>query len=156
MMSLAAHLKDHGAVRVAGFNFLFNFRVVDFVLISILRQLLWSKGNLNEVFLFLLYLWRVSTVKNNCQLTQLNKNKKTGHQGGDQGRGVGRTRNQAFWAACLGLEMWLCNTPWAAQLLQVTRVCWQHSTQTVAVHTYLLTSPPLPHTPGWSCEWSCP
>mgnify|MGYP006996431544 CR=1 FL=1 len=40
-----------------------------------------------------------------------NKNKKTGHQGGDQGRGVGRTGNQAVWAACLGLEMWLCNAP---------------------------------------------
>ena len=40
-----------------------------------------------------------------------NKNKKTGHQGGDQGRGVGRTGNQAVWAACLGLEMRLCNVP---------------------------------------------
>ena len=62
---------------------------------------------------------RSNTVTNSVKILKMvhierelkNKNKKTGHQGGDQGRGVGRTRNQAFWAACLGLEMWLCNTP---------------------------------------------
>lgn len=40
MMSLAGHLGERRAVRVAGLNVLLNFRLVDSVLISTLRQLL--------------------------------------------------------------------------------------------------------------------